>query len=87
MTVHDARVHVLHRPGKAGMGTAYVKGFDWARRHGFGPVAQMDADGSHDPEALSALIDRLGGADLVIGSRAVPGGMLLPSCEISTPVT
>ena len=70
----DRRIHVLHRAAKSGMGTAYVSGFEWARAHGFRRVAQMDADGSHDPGALDALIARLADADLVIGSRAVRGG-------------
>lgn len=70
----DRRVHVLHRPGKQGMGTAYVAGFDWARSHGYGRVAQVDADGSHDPATLPALLARLEGADLVIGSRAIASG-------------
>lgn len=74
MAGRASRVHVLHRPAKMGMGTAYVAGFDWARQRGFGQVAQMDADLSHDPATLEQLIAALQGADLVIGSRVVPGG-------------
>jgi dolichol-phosphate mannosyltransferase len=70
----DPRVHVLHRPGKAGLGPAYVAGFRWARAHGFDVLVEMDADGSHPPEQLPRLLDALTGADLVLGSRYVPGG-------------
>ncbi len=70
----DDRVHVLHRAGKAGLGSAYVAGFDWAAARGYGVVVEMDADGSHPPERLPALLDALADADLVLGSRYVPGG-------------
>jgi dolichol-phosphate mannosyltransferase len=67
----DEHVQVLHRPGKAGLGAAYLAGFGWALDQGYGAVVEMDADGSHDPAELpSALAD----ADLVLGSRWVPGG-------------
>jgi dolichol-phosphate mannosyltransferase len=70
----DPRVHVLHRTEKAGLGPAYVAGFRWARERGFDVVVEMDADGSHAPEQLPALLAALDGADLVLGSRYVPGG-------------
>jgi dolichol-phosphate mannosyltransferase len=70
----DERVHVLHRPGKGGLGPAYVAGFRWAAEHGYAVVVEMDADGSHPPERLPALLAALGDADLVLGSRYVPGG-------------
>ena len=70
----DERVHVLHRSGKAGLGSAYVAGFGWAAEHGYGVVVEMDADGSHPPERLPALLAGLADADLVLGSRYVPGG-------------
>ena len=73
----DPRVHVLHRPGKSGLGPAYVAGFRWARDHGYRVVVEMDADGSHPPERLPALLAALGDADLVLGSRWVPGGRVL----------
>jgi dolichol-phosphate mannosyltransferase len=73
----DGRVHVLHRPGKQGLGAAYVAGFGWAREHGYEAVVEMDADGSHAPEQLSRLLDALREADLVIGSRYVPGGTVV----------
>jgi dolichol-phosphate mannosyltransferase len=71
---HDD-VEVLHRPGKLGLGRAYRAGFDRALAGGAGHVLQMDADFSHHPEALRALLaEAAGGADLVLGSRYVPGG-------------
>jgi len=70
----DERVHVLHRPGKGGLGPAYVAGFRWAAEHGYDVVVEMDADGSHPPERLPALLAALADADLVLGSRYVPGG-------------
>ncbi|WP_228395396.1 polyprenol monophosphomannose synthase [Modestobacter roseus] len=70
----DPRVHVLHRPGKAGLGPAYVQGFRWALDAGYEVVAQMDADGSHRAEDLPGLLARLATADVVLGSRWVPGG-------------
>jgi len=73
----DPAVHVLHRPGKQGLGAAYVAGFGWAREHGYEAVVEMDADGSHAPEQLHRLLDALRDADLVIGSRYVPGGTVV----------
>jgi dolichol-phosphate mannosyltransferase len=70
----DPQVHVLHRPGKGGLGAAYIAGFGWAMEHGYGVLVEFDADGSHQPEQLPSLISALDGADLVIGSRWVPGG-------------
>ncbi|MGY2076354.1 polyprenol monophosphomannose synthase [Blastococcus sp. SYSU DS0828] len=70
----DPKVRVLHRPGKAGLGPAYVAGFRWALAQGFDVVAQMDADGSHRPEDLPRLLTALAEADAVLGSRWVPGG-------------
>ena len=70
----DPRVQVLHRSGKAGLGAAYVAGFDWGLRAGYDALVEMDADGSHAPEQLPMLLTALEGADLVLGSRWVPGG-------------
>lgn len=71
----DVAVHVLHRSGKQGLGSAYVAGFRWALEHGYDVVCEMDADGSHRPEEMPRLLDGLvAGVDLVIGSRWVPGG-------------
>jgi dolichol-phosphate mannosyltransferase len=74
MAAGDARVHVLRRPGKGGLGPAYVAGFRWARERGYDVVVEMDADGSHAPEQLPRLLDALESAELVLGSRYVPGG-------------
>nr|WP_230203296.1 apolipoprotein N-acyltransferase [Parafrankia discariae] len=70
----DDHIHVLHRPGKSGLGSAYIAGFTWALQHGYDIVVEMDADGSHQPEQLPRLLDALTDADLAIGSRWVPGG-------------
>jgi dolichol-phosphate mannosyltransferase len=71
----DPAIEVLHRPGKAGLGVAYVNGFAHALREGASLVLEMDADLSHDPRDLPRLIERArAGADLVLGSRYVPGG-------------
>jgi dolichol-phosphate mannosyltransferase len=70
----DYGVHVLHRPAKAGLGAAYRAGFAWALASGYDAIGQMDADGSHDPADVPRLLDALRHADLVIGSRYVPGG-------------
>jgi dolichol-phosphate mannosyltransferase len=67
-------VAVLHRPAKLGLGPAYVAGFGAALRGGAQLIVQMDADFSHDPAELGRLIDAARDADLVIGSRYVPGG-------------
>ncbi|MBZ5737176.1 polyprenol monophosphomannose synthase [Nocardioides mangrovi] len=68
------RVLLLERGGKDGLGAAYRAGFAWAREHGAGIVVQMDADGSHQPESVPALVVALEDADLAIGSRYVAGG-------------
>jgi dolichol-phosphate mannosyltransferase len=74
MAAADERVHVMHRTEKAGLGAAYVAGFHWALERDYGVVCEMDADGSHAPEQLHRLLDALPQADLVLGSRWVPGG-------------
>jgi dolichol-phosphate mannosyltransferase len=73
----DGQVHVLHRPGKQGLGAAYVAGFGWAREHGYEAVVEMDADGSHAPEQLPRLLQALRDHDAVLGSRYVPGGTVV----------
>jgi dolichol-phosphate mannosyltransferase len=70
----DPSVHVLRRTAKTGLGTAYIAGFRWARERGYDVVVEMDADGSHAPEQLPGLLAALASADLVLGSRYVPGG-------------
>jgi dolichol-phosphate mannosyltransferase len=69
----DSRVHVLHRPGKQGLGKAYIAGFRWALERGYDLIFEMDADFSHDPRFLPALIEAVQDADLVIGSRYKTG--------------
>jgi len=73
----DDHVHVMHRRGKEGLGAAYLAGFDWALDNGYDVVVEMDADGSHQPEQLPRLLDALRDADLVLGSRWVPGGSVV----------
>lgn len=70
----DPQVQVLHRTEKAGLGAAYLHGFQVALDAGYDAVGEMDADGSHQPEQLHRLLTALQDADLVIGSRWVPGG-------------
>jgi len=72
----DPAVHVLHRAQKAGLGAAYIAGFRWALAEGYDVVVEMDSDGSHAPEELPRLLTALREADLVIGSRWVPGGQI-----------
>lgn len=67
-------IHLLERPGKGGLGRAYVAGFGWALDRGYEAVVEMDADLSHDPADVPRLLAALEGADLAIGSRYVPGG-------------
>jgi len=74
LAASDDHVHVLHRSAKAGLGAAYIAGFGWAREHGYDVVVEMDADGSHSPEQLPRLLAALEHADVVLGSRWVPGG-------------
>ncbi|GAA4865940.1 polyprenol monophosphomannose synthase [Pseudonocardia benzenivorans] len=76
----DERIRVLHRTEKAGLGAAYVAGFALALEGPYQVVVEMDADGSHAPEDLPELLEALesdGGADLVLGSRYVPGGRVV----------
>ena len=80
----DPQVQVLHRQGKGGLGAAYVAGFGWGLDRGYEILVEMDADGSHRPEDLPRLLDRLTAPpagertpDLVIGSRWVPGGRVM----------
>jgi dolichol-phosphate mannosyltransferase len=65
----DRRVHVIHRAGKQGLGTAYRLGFRWAIEQAFDFVFEMDADGSHDPRHLPIFLKEIHDADLVIGCR------------------
>jgi dolichol-phosphate mannosyltransferase len=80
ISASDESVHVLHREGKLGLGTAYRAGFHYGLEHGFQYICTMDADFSHNPDRLPALLDKAAsGYDLVIGSRYVPGGAVVGS--------
>ncbi len=68
------RVNVLHRPGKAGLGPAYVAGFRWGMSRGYEALIEMDADFSHHPRYLSSMLQTLSDVDVAIGSRYVDGG-------------
>ena len=70
----EKRVHALHRPGKLGLGSAYIKGFKWALAETDAKyIFEMDADFSHDPAAIPEFLERIKDADLVIGSRYLNG--------------
>jgi dolichol-phosphate mannosyltransferase len=77
LAVADPQVSVLHRTEKAGLGAAYLHGFQIALERGYGVIGEMDADGSHQPEQLPLLLTALADADLVIGSRWVSGGSVV----------
>lgn len=74
LAAREPRIHVLHRTKKEGLGKAYLAGFDWALARGYPLILEMDADFSHDPRYLPALLATAGEADLVLGSRYVEGG-------------
>jgi len=73
IAAREPRVHVLHREGKLGLGTAYLTGFRWALDRGYDYVFEMDADFSHDPEHLKQFLKAIEEADLVLGSRYLGG--------------
>ena len=73
MACANNRIHVIHRSGKLGLGTAYVAGFKYAIANGFDYACEMDADFSHDPRHLALFLDAIKDADLVIGSRYLDG--------------
>jgi dolichol-phosphate mannosyltransferase len=73
LAAKDPRIHVLHRPGKGGLGKAYIAGFRWALERDYEYVFEMDADFSHDPRFLPIFLDAAQNADLVIGSRYKTG--------------
>lgn len=75
IAAREPRVHVMHRAGKLGLGTAYIEGFTWGLERGYDYLFEMDADGSHDPQYLPQMLALAeDGADVVVGSRYVPGG-------------
>jgi len=69
----EARIHVLHRPGKQGLGTAYILGFKWALQRDYAYIFEMDADFSHDPKYIATFLNAVQDADLVLGSRYTQG--------------
>jgi dolichol-phosphate mannosyltransferase len=73
MAASHPRIHVLHKPGKAGLGRAYATGFAWALERSYEYVFEMDADFSHDPRELPNFIRAARDADLVLGSRYLHG--------------
>ena len=74
IAARDPRVHALHRPGKMGLGTAYIQGFRWALERDYRFVFEMDADFSHQPKYLVDFLRAVADADLVLGCRYMPGG-------------
>jgi dolichol-phosphate mannosyltransferase len=75
VAARDPRVRVRHRAGKLGLGTAYLEGFRWALAEGYDVVFEMDTDLSHDPRYVPEFIRAIeAGADVVVGSRNIPGG-------------
>ena len=79
----DGRVHVLHRPRKMGLGTAYLAGFAWALERDYDLVFEMDADFSHDPSHLPQFLESAADADLVLGSRYRDGKVTVVNWPIS----
>jgi dolichol-phosphate mannosyltransferase len=73
LAAREPRVHVLHREGKLGLGTAYLAGFRWGLERAYGYFIEMDADFSHDPAHLKEFLKAAAGADLVLGSRYLGG--------------
>jgi dolichol-phosphate mannosyltransferase len=76
LAADDPRIQVLHREAKAGLGAAYVAGFQLGLEDGYDVLVEMDADGSHAPEQLPRLLAALAHSDVVLGSRWVPGGQV-----------
>lgn len=70
----DAKVHVMHRAGKEGLGKAYLAGFAWALDRDYSHVFEIDADFSHNPQDLPRLLEATAQADIALGSRWIPGG-------------
>ncbi len=73
LSKENSRVHILRREKKMGLGTAYVAGFKWALEKDYDRVFEMDADGSHSPQALNTFLKEAESADLVLGSRYLNG--------------
>jgi dolichol-phosphate mannosyltransferase len=83
LAAEEPRVHVLHREGKLGLGTAYLTGFRWALERGYTYIFEMDADFSHDPAHLPQFLDAIGTADVVLGSRYLEGRVTVVNWPIT----
>lgn len=79
----ESRVHVLHRQGKLGLGTAYIAGFKWGLENGFDFLFEMDADFSHDPTHLPTFLEAIREYDVVLGSRYLGGRVTVVNWPIS----
>lgn len=77
LAADDDRIQVMHRPGKEGLGKAYLAGFAWGLERGYDALVQIDADGSHPPERLPAMLTAVRDADVIIGSRWIRGGKVV----------
>jgi dolichol-phosphate mannosyltransferase len=73
----DSRVHLLSRPKKDGLAAAYGAGFQWGIDNGYDMLVEMDADFSHEPRMLPIYLAAIADADVVVGSRYVPGGRIV----------
>ncbi len=74
LAAQDSRVHVMHRPRKMGLASAYLQGFEWGLSRGYDVLIEMDADFSHHPSYLPQMLNALEMHDVAIGSRNIPGG-------------
>jgi dolichol-phosphate mannosyltransferase len=87
LAAHDKSVHVIHRPAKLGLGTAHIKGFEFARNHGYKFLITMDADFTHHPSYIPQLLEHRFHANIVIGSRYIQGGSMHGWGRIRLPFT
>lgn len=83
LSATTSRIHVLHRAGKLGLGTAYLAGFAWGLERGYDWLFEMDADFSHDPKHLPTFIEALDRYDLVLGSRYLEGRVTVVNWPIA----
>lgn len=75
--VYKGKLHIIHRSGKLGLGTAYIQGFNWGLENGFDIFISQDADFSHNPKYIKEMVEKISaGADVCIGSRYVAGGSI-----------
>jgi dolichol-phosphate mannosyltransferase len=83
MATENPRLHVLHRPAKLGLGTAYIAGFKWGIERGYDWLFEMDADFSHDPAHLPQFMEAIENADVVLGSRYLEGRVTVVNWPIA----